>query len=110
MEEVAQKLTDAEKAKVTSQIGTDIELQLGTRKAHALHNICHESGTMGSPPDIEAYVAILEDTANGVINIDGTIILPEFGLLMEPVELTVESGNVVTIEGGDEAERFRDIL
>jgi 2,5-dihydroxypyridine 5,6-dioxygenase len=110
VEEVATRLTDAEEVKVTSPIGTDIEMRLGSRKAHALHNICHESGTMGSPPDIEAYVAPLEDTAQGVIYIDGAIILPEFGLLTEPVKLTVESGNVVTIEGVSEADRFRNLL
>lgn len=110
VEEVAEKLTDAEEARITSRIGTDIKMRLGTRKAQPLHNICHEPGTMGSPPDIEAYVAPLEDTAQGIIYIDGAIILPEFGLLMEPVKLTVESGNVVAIEGDDEAERFRNLL
>jgi len=110
VEEVAAKLTDAEKARITSPIGTDIEMMLGTRKAHALHNICHEPGTMGSPPDIEAFVAPIEDTAHGVIYIDGAIILPEFGLLMKPVKLTVKLGNVVVIEGGDEAERFRNLI
>jgi leucyl aminopeptidase (aminopeptidase T) len=91
-------------------LGTNVEMKLGTREAHALHNVCHEPGTMGSPPDVEAYIAPMEDTAEGVVCIDGAINLPEFGLLREPVKLTLERGEVVGIDGHGEAERFRTLL
>lgn len=110
VEEIATKMTNAEEAKVTSDIGTDIRIRLGSRRAHALHNICHKPGTMGAPPDIEAYVAPIEDTAQGVVYIDGAIALQEFGLVEEPIKITIESGNVVKIEGGCEAKRFRNLL
>jgi leucyl aminopeptidase (aminopeptidase T) len=110
VEEIATKMTNAEEAKVTSDTGTDIMIRLGIRRAHALHNICHEPGTMGAPPDIEAYVAPIEDTAQGVVYIDGAIALPEFGLINEPIKITIESGNVVKIEGGCEAKRFKNLL
>jgi len=110
VDEVAMKMTNADEVDITSDIGTDISIKLGERRAHALHNICHEPGTMGAPPDIEAYVAPIEDTAQGVIYVDGAIILPEFGLIDEPVKLTFESGNVIKIEGGCEAKRFRNLL
>lgn len=110
VEEVARRLTQANSARVTSPAGTDIKLELGKREAHALHNICHEPGTMGSPPDIEAYVAPLEDVCDGVVVIDGAVNLPEFGLIREPIRLTVEGGRVTGIDGGDEAKRFRDLL
>jgi leucyl aminopeptidase (aminopeptidase T) len=109
-EDVALRLTQANSARVTSIEGTDITLELGNREAHALHNICHEPGTMGSPPDIEAYVAPLEDICDGVVVIDGAVNLPEFGLIQEPIKLTFEEGRVRGIDGGDEAARFRGLL
>ncbi len=110
VEEVALRLTQADSARVTSVEGTDITLELGNREAHALHNICHEPGTMGSPPDIEAYVAPLEDVCDGVVVIDGAVNLPEFGLIQEPIKLTIQEGRVRGIDGGDEAARFRRLL
>ena len=110
VERVARRLTEADVARVKSRAGTDIELRLGARGAHALHNICHDPGTMGSPPDVEAYVAPLEDTAEGTVCIDGAINLPEFGLLHEPVRLTLEGGRVIGIDGGVEAGRFKGLL
>lgn len=110
VEDIAHRLTKAEKARIVSAAGTDIEFRLGTREAHALSNICHEPGTLGSPPDIEAYIAPIEDTAEGVVFIDGAICLPEFGLVREPIRLNIEEGRVVGIEGGDEAKMFEDKL
>jgi len=110
VEEVANRLTRAEKATISSGVGTNFHLKLGKRRAHALSNICHEPGTMGSPPDIEAYVAPIEDTAEGVIYIDGAINLPEFGLLDEGIRFTVEKGRVISMDGGEEAGRFEDKL
>jgi len=110
VEDVAHRLTKSEKARIVSAIGTDIELRLGTREAHALSNICHESGTLGSPPDIEAYIAPIEDAAEGIVVIDGAICLSEFGLVREPIRLNIEEGRVVGIEGGDEAKRFEETL
>jgi leucyl aminopeptidase (aminopeptidase T) len=110
VEEIALKISRAEEVEVTSKIGTDIRMKLGGRKAHSLHNICHDPGTMGSPPDIEVYIAPIEDTAQGVVCIDGAIILPEVGLIDKPVKITFESGNVVKINGGFEAKRLRNIL
>lgn len=110
VEDVANSLTQAETASVFSAVGTDIKFRLGNRKAHALSNICHEPGTLGSPPDIEAYVAPIEDTAEGVLFVNGAICLPEFGLLREPIRLDIREGRVVGIEGGDEAKRFEEKL
>ena len=110
VEGVAQRLTQAEKALVVTPIGTNLNLRLGKRVAHASSNICHEPGTLGSPPDIEAYVAPIEDTAEGVVYLDGAICLKEFGLIREPIKLTIKRGRVVGIEGGEEANRFKDTL
>ncbi|MFB0557478.1 MAG: aminopeptidase [Candidatus Bathyarchaeia archaeon] len=110
VEYAARRLTEADAARVTTKIGTEVMMRLGNREAHALHNICHDPGTMGSPPDVEAYVAPLEDTAEGILFIDGAINLPEFGLVREPIKLTFKEGRVVGIDGGDESERLKGLL
>ena len=110
VEEVANRLTEAESARMVSASGTDIRFRLGNREAHALTNICHEPGTLGSPPDVEAYVAPIEGASEGVVIVDGAICLPEFGLIHEPIKLVIKGGRVVSIEGGKEAERFKNKL
>jgi leucyl aminopeptidase (aminopeptidase T) len=110
VEDVARRLTQSKHARVTSASGTDLILTLGSREAHASSNICHTSGTLGSPPDIEAYVAPIEDTAEGVVVIDGSICLEDFGLIREPIKLIVVKGRVVDIEGDEEATKFKNKL
>ena len=110
VEGVADRLTRAEKVRITSEMGTDLELSLGDRKAHALTNVCHEKGTLGSPPDVEAYIAPIEDTAEGILYLDGSICLPEFGLLKDPIKLTFRKGRIIKIEGEEEARRFKEKL
>ena len=110
VEEVAKRLTKAEYVQISSALGTDLKLRLGNRKAHALSNICHDTGTLGSPPDIEAYIAPIEDTTEGVLFIDGAICLPEFGLIDEPIRLDIKEGRVVNIDGKDNANRFKEKL
>lgn len=110
VERVADRLTESSEAHVSAPSGTDLRMALGDRRAHALHNICHIPGTMGSPPDVEAYIAPMEGSAEGAIVLDGAINLPEFGLLEDPVELKVERGRVVEVSGREEARRFEALL
>lgn len=110
VEEVAKRLTKAECVQIFSAAGTNLKLRLGNRKAHALSNICHDPGTLGSPPDIEAYIAPMENTAEGILFIDGAICLPEFGLVDEPIQLDIKEGRVVNIDGKDNANRFKEKL
>lgn len=110
VEEVAKRLTKAEYVQISSALGTDLKLILGNRKAHASSNICHDPGTLGSPPDIEAYIAPIEDTTEGVLFIDGAICLQEFGLIDEPIRLDIKEGRVVNIEGKENANRFKEKL
>ena len=110
VEQVAARLTESSKAHISTLKGTDLKMTLGDRHAHALHNICHTLGTMGSPPDVEAYIAPMERSAEGVVILDGAINLPEFGLLADPVKLEVEQGKITEISGNEEARRFKALL
>ncbi len=53
-----------------------------------------QAGDLGSPPDIEANVSPLEDSAQGVVVIDGSITHPDLGLLTDPVEILVAHGRI----------------
>lgn len=58
---------------------------------------------------LEASIAPVEGTANGVIVVDASI--PGLGLIgAEPVIIRYEDGLATSIEGGPEAERFRELL
>jgi 2,5-dihydroxypyridine 5,6-dioxygenase len=49
--------------------------------------------------------AIQHETINGKIVFDGSVV-PPIGLLKEPIELTVEKGDIVKFEGGKEAVEY----
>jgi 2,5-dihydroxypyridine 5,6-dioxygenase len=59
-------------------------------------------------PTGEFNVAPIEGTANGKLVIDLT--MHHLGLLSSPIELTVQKGRVVKIEGGADARVLRDFL
>ncbi|NPV69598.1 MAG: aminopeptidase [Firmicutes bacterium] len=107
---VAQTLTTARCARITTEKGTDLTLCLDGREGRDQSAICTERGSFGSPPDIEAHIAPVEGTAEGVLVVDGSIPVPEVGVVREPVTLTVREGYIVNIEGGGEAESLKALL
>lgn len=52
----------------------------------------------------------VEGTSEGVIMVDGSIPVPEVGVITQPIKVTVLGGNAVKIEGGKQAQAFSDIL
>ncbi len=110
VEKVADLLTQAKTAHVTSQAGTDITLNLEGRSGAALTGLAHKPGVFCTPPDVESRVTPLEGTSEGVIVVDGSIPVPEIGLIATPIRVTVEKGYATKIEGGREAQFLADIL
>ncbi len=107
---VTERLNAHQRLHITTPAGTDLTLSVAGRKANAADCLCRRPGMLGSPPDIEANVAPLETSAEGVAVIDGSIPHPELGLLKHPVILTFREGLIVAIEGGSEAAILRRIL
>lgn len=110
VDRVAAMLTKAKKARLTTKLGTNIEMILEGRDAFSISNVCHERGTFGSPPDIEAYIAPVEDTANGTLVVDGSTTLAEVGVLTEPIQMRIEKGTAVEIKGGSQARTLKSKL
>ena len=106
-EKVADMLTRASKAEITSVAGTNLVMSLAGRKGLALHPM---GGDMGFVPDYaEATIAPVEGSSEGELVIDVAMI--GWGhLLREPLHLKVKGGKVVEISGyADESERLRKI-
>ncbi len=106
-ERVADVLTEGEKIRVTSSLGTDISMDINGRKAFVLAGK-FEPGTIACFPDGEAPIAPVEGTTNGTIVFDACI--HGIGALREPVRLIVREGRVVEIGGGAEAQVLKGIL
>lgn len=110
VEKVADALTKAKTARVTTAKGTDITLNIEGRSGAALTGLAHQPGVFCTPPDVEARVTPMEETSEGVIVVDGSIPVPEIGLITDPITVTVAKGYATKIEGGRQAQFFSDIL
>lgn len=101
---------------VTSEIGTDISF--GIRPfTTCSHEITADGGTAFLPPS-ETSSEVISETANGKIVVDMTVgqlyhfgrLVGEFGLVSEPITVTVRNGYIVEIDGGDMAAEFKSKL
>ncbi|MCZ7589125.1 MAG: hypothetical protein M5U27_09800 [Gaiella sp.] len=105
---LADLLGAASSARLTTAAGTELELALGDRPGTALTNELAFPGGWGALPDFfEAAVAPLEESALGVLVVDGMSLVT--GLADEPIVLQVEQGRVAGLRGGA-AEMLRAYL
>jgi leucyl aminopeptidase (aminopeptidase T) len=105
---VAERFNKARKVHVTAAGGSDVWLDIGGRKAATCSGICHNSGQMIGIPDLEVYIAPLEDRTEGTIVVDGA--MTGIGLIKNPVRLEVEKGRVRFIRGSKEADTLKSLL
>jgi|SRR6056297_544751 len=105
---LARALDDAETARVTSRHGTDITMSLKGRRGRSLNGFAN-AVDISAGYCLEASIAPVEGTAEGVIVVDASV--PGLGLIeSEPVVIRYEKGLATSIEGGREADAFRDLL
>lgn len=105
---LADLLTSASIARVTAPGGTDLTVDLTGRAAVPITAMARNPGEKNGCPDIEAFIAPLETSANGVVVADASASVA--GVLSEPIRITVEGGRAVAIEGGDGAAKIRATL
>jgi len=101
---VAELLTRARVARLTTRLGTDITLPIAGIAAIASTGLILEAGEWGNLPSGEAYLRPEEGKSEGVVVVDGA--LAGVGMVTEPVRITVKAGVAVEIAGGEAAERF----
>lgn len=100
-------LTNAQTCRVLTQGGCELTLQLATRLGVPSTGVYHKSGQAGNLPSGEAYIAPLEDGADGTFCVNGSIV--GVGLLRSPIVLTLEKGKLVGISG-EQAEEVANAI
>lgn len=105
---LARILSAGSTARVTTGAGTDITLSIAGREAIADTGLLTERGAFGNLPAGEAFIAPVEEKAEGIIVVDGSI--GDTGILEEPITLVVRQGYVTEIRGGVKAEQVRKLL
>lgn len=107
---LAERLTQADSARVTTSLGTEVSMSLEGRKGTGISPICtkYEANRWaGMPLFSEGAISPLEGTAEGQAIIDGMI--NWIGFVREPVKLTIKKGKVTDVSGSADAERLRAI-
>lgn len=107
---LANVLTQGKKIKLTTMLGTSLNLNIAGRIGNSAPGWCYAKGTLASPPDAEANIPPLEDATEGVLIIDGSIPCQELGLLSEPIKLVMSRGQIIAIEGGNQAQILENIF
>ncbi len=90
--------TKGRRARVTTDLGTDVTLNIEGRVGNCCSGIVTVGGDLGSPPDIESNVSPVEADSEGVLIVDGSIPYPGLGLLQDTVLFRVRGGRISDIE------------
>jgi 2,5-dihydroxypyridine 5,6-dioxygenase len=98
----SKKLSNSNKLQIKTKAGTNMEFDISERTGNFAPGYVDEKIKLGSPPDIEANIAPIENKSNGVVVVDGSIPYPQLGKLEEPVKLTIIDGYVESIQGREE--------
>jgi 2,5-dihydroxypyridine 5,6-dioxygenase len=105
---LAELLTDACELRVTAPGGTDLSVRLDGRAAVPITGMARQPGERTGCPDIEAFIAPLEASAEGIVVVDASASIA--GVLSEPIILTIQHGKAIEIAGGDGARAVRAAL
>lgn len=105
---VAKRLTKASVVRISSDNGTDVELSVAGRSGHAITGLCRKPGDAQGVPDIEAYVAPLENSPHGRLVVDGSTSVT--GLLKTPITIDIRHGEAYRFRGGSQAKRLVSML
>lgn len=103
-------LTAANVIHITTAAGTDIILHAEGRIGNEVSGVCRTPGTWGSPPNIEVNVSPLETKSNGIVVVDGSIPMPEIGVIREEVRLEIQNGKIAQFIGKEQAQTFKALL
>lgn len=105
---LAELLTSARKAHVVAPGGTDVRVRLDGRHGIPVTGMVRERGQRDACPDVEAFIAPLETSAEGVVVADASASL--VGVLDQPLTIAVDHGRATAIHGGKAADVIRQAL
>jgi leucyl aminopeptidase (aminopeptidase T) len=102
------RLTAADELRITAPGGTDIHMSLRNREGMIITALAREAGTRTAAPDLEAFIAPVEGTAEGVLVPD--VSASGVGLLSESLHIPLREGRAVELSGGDAARQIASRL
>ncbi|GGP16795.1 aminopeptidase [Oceanobacillus neutriphilus] len=86
---------------------TSLSFSIKNRTGIESTGVFQEKGEAGNLPSGEAYIAPIEDSANGTIMIDGSV--AGIGVIEEPLTLEIEDGKLITASG-DKGKELLELL
>jgi len=96
-ERIAAELSAASRCRITSPAGTDLVLCLEGRTAICDDGNLQAEAAWGNLPAGEAFIAPIETRGEGTIVFDGA--LAGYGLLREPLRITLAHGRAIAADG-----------
>ncbi|MCD6309512.1 MAG: aminopeptidase, partial [Candidatus Eremiobacteraeota bacterium] len=112
MEKLVMKLVDllskGKQVQLTSASGTNITFSIDGRSGEPDTGIYRKPGEFGNLPAGEAYIAPVEETANGIFIVDGA--MAGSNGLAESIRVEVVDGYATKITGGDAAKNLESAL
>lgn len=109
VELVGQKYETGSKIHYTTPAGTNITALIAGRQAFCNSGICATPGEHMGLPTIEVFIAPVEDSVEGEIVVDLSC-SAGIGIIEDPIHLKVEKGKAISISGGAQAVRLKEIL
>lgn len=106
--QIADLLSGAREARVTTELGTDITMSIDGRTWHEDTGMVRKPGAFTNLPAGEAYIAPIEGTARGRIVADGSC--AGVGVLKNIITIDVADGLATGIVGGEEAGTLKEII
>jgi leucyl aminopeptidase (aminopeptidase T) len=108
-ERLADRLRGARFVRVTSPAGTNISMGITGREPRGWHTgIVQNAGEISAFPGGEVSLPPVEGTSNGVMVFE--CVMTDIGTLAAPIRVGVVDGLAVTFEGGEEADRLRELV
>jgi len=105
-DKLREKLLNAQKIRITTELGTDVTTSLSVTHGH-IAGLLHNKGDFGNLPTGEVDSGVKQGATNGIIVIDASF--AGLGKLDSPLILEVKDGYVISIEGND-AEKLNQLL
>ena len=106
---VASLMSKTKIVNVKTENGSDLTFSLEGRSGNAHDALALEPGTFKSM-SVEANIAPLENSANGILMVDVASPTNVNHLLEPPLKITFKEGLIVKIEGSDDAVRLQRFL
>ena len=97
-----------EQLELRTPAGTHLTVRLGGRAGVANTGLATRRGARSGLPTIEAYIAPLEGTADGVAVVDGSVAV--LGLVSAPIAIRFVEGCAVAFDGGAQARALQDLV